>query len=304
MPQAKRSPHRDRSAVVRLTFRVQDGELWACDDEGRSRRLEAGRAAELIAWWEDSPSIRPRDGRTAAVLADLGQARMARPHPTGREVPAQANLDGASIPLGPLATEDSRALADVLERRHSSRVFAAASLPQIATVLMRSARVRDWTTVEDGYQASHRPAPSAGARHSFDLHLVAARHIDGLDPGEYLFNAVAGTLVRQDRPDLDPSELLDQIGDRLGSPSAPPAAIFLVGHLDRTLSRYPAGMSLAWRDAGSLLQTLHLCASDLGLRSCIIGTCALLLDEDAGPMIEMGCLALGGKPNRRSDGDA
>jgi SagB-type dehydrogenase family enzyme len=279
---------------VKLTFRVQDGELWACDDEGRSRRLNDSRAAELVAWWEGSPSTRPSDGRTAAVLADLGQARMARPHPTGRTVSAQVEVEGERIPLGGLTTPESSLLADLLEHRHSSRTFGPTTVVQLATLLMRSGRVRDLTTVEDGYQASHRPAPSAGGRHPFDLHLAVSHRVEGLSPSMYIFDAVTGTLVAQSQADVDPEELLSRIGDHLGAPAAPAAAIFLVGYLDRTLSRYPAGMSLAWRDAGALLQTLHLCATDLHLRSCIAGTCGLLHHEGQGPVVDMGCLALGG----------
>ena len=280
---------------MRLTFRVQDGELWACDDEGRSRRLNDSRTAELVAWWEGSPSIRPSDGRTAAVLADLGQARMARPHPTGRAVPAQVEVEGERIPLGGMTTTESTRLADLLDGRHSSRTFGPTTVAQLATLLMRSGRVRDLTTVEDGYQASHRPAPSAGGRHPFDLHLAVGHRVEGLSPGMYVFDAVAGALVVQSQADDIPEELLNRTGDHLGAPTAPAAAVFLVGYLDRTLSRYPAGMSLAWRDAGALLQTLHLCATDLHLRSCIVGTCGLLHHEGQGPVVDMGCLTLGGQ---------
>ena len=283
---------------MRLTVRLQDDELWACDDEGRSRRLDNTRAGELVAWWEGSPSVRPSDGRTAAVLSDLGQARMARPHPTGRAISAQAELDGERIPLGHLTTAESAQLAEILERRYSSRAFGPIELAQLATLLMRSSRLRDWTTVDDNYQASHRPIPSAGARHPFDLHLVVDRRVEGLEPGVYVFDAVTGALVAQREVSAVPEALLSRLGDHVGAPTAPAAAIFLVGHLDRTLSRYPAGMSLAWRDAGALLQTLHLCATDLHLRSCIAGTCGFLRDEARGPVVDMGCLALGGSPGR------
>lgn len=279
---------------MRLTFRVEDDELWACDDEGRSRRLDDARTAELIAWWEDAPSVRPPDGRTAAVLADLGQARFARPHPTGRTVPARVEHNGERIALGRLTTADSLPLAKVLENRHSARSFGSTTLAQVATLVMRSGRVREWTTVEDGYQATHRPTPSAGARHPFDLHLVAGRLVDDLDSGIYIFDAPAGALVRPRGAKVDPAALLNRLGDHLGAPTPPAAAVFLVGYIDRTLSRYPAGMSLAWRDAGALLQTLHLCATDLRLRSCIAGTCGFLYNQAEGPVIDMGCLALGG----------
>lgn len=278
---------------MRLTLRLQDDELWACDDEGRSRRLEHTQAEQLVAWWEQAPLVSPSDGTTAAVLADLGQARMARPHPTGRDVPAQVDLAGERIAVGPLASRESAPLAEVLERRHSARSFGPATLGQIGTILLRSGRVRDWTRVEDGYLASHRPSPSAGARHPFDLYLVAGRRVDALEAGIYEFDAVAAALVVQPSQ-VDPAGLLERLGERLAAPTLPAAAIFLVGHLDRTLSRYPAGMSLAWRDAGALLQTLHLCATDLGLRSCIAGTCGLLRDDSDGPIVDMGCLVLGG----------
>lgn len=276
---------------------MEDGELWACDDEGRARRLKASLVEELVAWWEQSPLMRQEDGQTAAVLADLGQARMARPHPTGRTVPAQVEMEGERIPLGTLTTDESRPLADVLGHRHSSRTFGPTTVTQLATLLMRSSRIRGLTTVEDGYQASHRPAPSAGGRHPCDLHVVVGHRVEGLGSGIYVFDAATGALVLQGQANTDSQELLGRIGDHLGAPVTPAAAIFLVGHLDRTLSRYPAGMSLAWRDAGVLLQTLHLCAADLRLRSCIAGVCGFLHHEARGPVVDMGCLALGGPPD-------
>lgn len=279
---------------MRLTFRIEGNELWACDDEGRSRRLDESHTEELIDWWEESRSAPPVDGRTAAILADLGQARMARPHPTGRTISAQTPIEGEKIRLGPLTLTESERLADLLERRHSSRTFGPTTIAQVATLLMRSGRVRDLTTADDGYQASRRPTPSAGGRHPFDLHLAISHRVEGLDAGMYVFDAVSGSLVAQNDGESPPEDLLTQIGDQLGSPNPPAAAIFLVGYLDRTLSRYPAGMSLAWRDAGALLQTLHLCATDLQLRSCIVGVCGTLHSEDPGPVIDMGCLALGG----------
>lgn len=123
---------------------------------------------------------------------------------------------------------------------------------------------------------------------------MVSRGVEGLDPGVYVFDAVAVSLVAQGEVDVDPEALLGRLRDHLGARTAPAAAIVLVGYLDRTLARYPAGMSLAWRDAGALLQTLHLCATDLRLPSCIVGTCGLLCDQAQGPVIDMGCLALGG----------
>lgn len=281
---------------MKLTFRLEDGELWACDDEGRSRRIDGLAAEQLAEWWEHAPRIEPQDARTAAVLADLGQARMARPHPTGRCPASQTALGGKRLLLGPLAASHSLPLADVLKRRHSAYTFGPLSLEPIATLLARTARVVDWTTTEDGYQATRRPTPSAGSRHPFDLHLVVGERVDGLGPGIYAVDPVQLGLVEVGRADTADT-LLVQLGDRIGSPQPPTAAVHLVAHLDRTLSRYPAGMSLVWRDAGVVLQTLHLVATDLGLASRIVGTCGVLVDTYDPSTVDTGCLALGGPPH-------
>jgi SagB-type dehydrogenase family enzyme len=281
---------------VKLTIRLEDGELLACDDRGQSRHLDPGLAPRLAASWEASPVVEPVDGRTAAVLADLGQARMVHPQPNSRAPSLRPPLSGERRPLGPLIAAPSLALADIFERRHSARSFGPATLAQVSTLLLRSARVRDWAIAENGYQATHRPAPSAGARHPFDLHVIVGQELQGLDAGEYAFDAVAGALVAGARSRDRTDGVLARVGEQLGAPSPPPSAIFLIADLDRTLSRYPGGMSLIWRDAGALLQTLHLCATDLGLSSCIAGTCGVLCDDAVESMVDMGCLAFGGPP--------
>ncbi|MGW0454524.1 hypothetical protein [Gordonia sputi] len=75
----------------------------------------------------------------------------------------------------------------------------------------------------------------------------------------------------------------------------PPAAVFVVADPALTLSRYPLGDSLLWREAGALLMLLHLAATDIGLGSCVVGTTGLLLDDmpyEDGPL-DLGCVCLG-----------
>lgn len=281
---------------MNLTFRVEDGVLWACDDEGQSRRVCDSKVDALYEWWAHAPSQEPFDGRTAAVLADLGQARSVRPVSNSRAVSAFPALKGEKIALGPLALPESQRFSDVLRSRHSARIFGSVSLSAIATLLVRCARLQDAKTVNDGYDASHRPVPSAGGRHPFEVLLLSDARVECLEAGVYALNPVDCTLTAHPQDEFSAELILGRIGERLGSPSPPPAAICLVAHLDRTLSRYPSGMSLIWRDAGALLQTLHLCAVDLSLRSCVVGTCGLLRDDQKGPIIDMGLLAFGGQP--------
>ena len=278
---------------MNLSFRVQGDAVWASDDEGNSRRIDDSKAAELREWWERAPSAHPDDGLTAAVLTDLGQAHRARPRPTGRKVDAFVESGHRGSALGPMVSTESRSLAEILLIRRSERLFGPTSLSALATLLLRSGRLRDWTTAEDGYVATHRPTPSAGARHPFELLLMAGEGISGLEPGAYQFDPLRCALRTTSQGQLSSEAFLELLGERLDSSALPPAAVCLVGHLDRTLSRYPSGMSLVWRDAGALLQTLHLCAVDLGLRSCVVGTCGILYEEP-GPTVDMGCLAIGG----------
>jgi SagB-type dehydrogenase family enzyme len=144
---------------------------------------------------------------------------------------------------------------------------------------------------DDGYVNTHRPAPSAGARHPLDLHLLAA-DVDGLPPGAWRFDPVRCDLVGTS---LAYKRALGTLGKVLDS-NVPPAAVVLVAHLDRTLARYPTGMSLVWRDAGALLSVLQLCATDAGLASCIAGTCGVMADRTAERVLDVGALLLGRTP--------
>jgi len=54
------------------------------------------------------------------------------------------------------------------------------------------------------------------------------------------------------------------------------ALVLLVAQFERTLSRYPAGAALVWRDAGVVAMALHLQATAAGLRSTILATAGLL----------------------------
>lgn len=73
----------------------------------------------------------------------------------------------------------------------------------------------------------------------------------------------------------------------------PGGAIFVIARFDRTLSRYPAGSSLVWRDAGVMLATLHLCATDVGLDSCIIGLAGAVVLDEKQMVADLGALAVG-----------
>jgi len=190
--------------------------------------------------------------------------------------------------MGELAQDTSDAFASVLARRRSVRACAPPTLGALATVLIRCLRVVEWRSEPNGYVTSHRPVPSAGARHPIDIHLLAAE-VDGLASGAWLFDPLTCELVRttgEHEPAL-------QVLGRIVGEHKPPAAVVAVAHLDRTLSRYPDGLSLVWRDAGALLATLHLCATDVGLASCIVGATGVVRCDPTTSAVDLGSMIVG-----------
>jgi SagB-type dehydrogenase family enzyme len=158
-------------------------------------------------------------------------------------------------------------------------------------MLVRCLRVIDWAEGADGYVQTHRPTPSAGARHPIDVHLLA-HDVEGLPGGAWRFDALTCELVATS---ADHDATLERLGSIVGR-AAPPSALLAVAHLDRTLSRYPDGLSLLWRDAGALLATLHLCATDLGLASCIVGATGVMMDDITLAEVDVGALIVGAPP--------
>jgi SagB-type dehydrogenase family enzyme len=277
--------------MTALTVRVEGQDVVASDDEGRTVRLDGRLADSLQEAWRRASPPRGAGQATAAALGAIGEARAMRPR-EAREAPAwRTPLDGARVALGPLSHDASRPLAEVLARRRSERAWSPPALTDVATVLVRAARVASWAQASDGYVSSHRPAPSAGARHPLDLHFLAGQ-VDGLVSGTYVFDPVGCELVLADEP---PDGLLTELGQIVGAADPPPAAVVAVAHAERTLSRYPGGLSLVWRDAGALLGTLHLCCSDVGLASCLVGSCGVVVNERSPLVVDVGCLLFGAR---------
>jgi SagB-type dehydrogenase family enzyme len=160
-------------------------------------------------------------------------------------------------------------------------------LDQLAAVLVAGLAVQREADADDGYLRTWRPVPSAGGRHPIDV-LVVGGEIDGLDAGAWWFDAWSSELIRETAVDV--GTVLRAVGDALVT-GPPPVALVAVATPARTLDRYPLGMSLLWRDAGALLQTLHLLAADIGLGSCIVGTAGIAMHTDR--QVDVGALAIG-----------
>jgi SagB-type dehydrogenase family enzyme len=272
-----------------LTLRLDDGGVAASDDEGLTVRLPEDLASRLTDAFALACETQPTDQLSAATRAALAEARTAAPLVADATPPSwRASHDGERLRIGELVQHESRPLSDVLARRCSKRTWNPPTLASLATIVVRCTRVIQWIEAPDGYTSTHRPVASAGARHPFELYLLAGQ-VDGLAPGAWHFDALSCDLIATEMPC---AQVLARLGEVVGA-DTPPAALVAVAHLDRTLSRYPAGLSLLWRDAGALLATLQLCASDIRLASCITGTCGVFVDDEDRRELDVGALLVG-----------
>jgi SagB-type dehydrogenase family enzyme len=196
--------------------------------------------------------------------------------------------------LGP-----TRPFADVLAARHSTRTFDSVDVGLLGTVLARAALTRRQWKGEDGFPESSRPAASAGGRHPLAL-VVIAHEVTGLSPGAWVLDPDRAVLRHTHQDSITIDRATAAVGAALRTSIPPPAIVFAVANPARTLSRYSTGMSLVWRDTGTLLATLELAATDLGLASCIVGTCGVLFTPSNAPegLVDTGALAVGGNEDQ------
>ena len=275
-----------------------DGTVVITNRDGVTRFAEGSSAQELVAAIGSSfdASQGPESSSaTAAAVAFLTEAKSVRPHLGSSAEPVAHPISGNRVRLGRLARDlPSRPLADVLASRRSSRHFSGSiRLAEVAALLVRVHRVQLACVADGGWLRTWRPVPSAGGRHPIELRVSVAE-VDGLDRGAWVFDPVRCDLLRDESSDPASDQAVARAHGVIARDrdSVAAATVWTVAHFARTVSRYPTGASLVWRDAGVVLETLHLTASDLGLASCIVGTTGLLVDSP-GPICDLGCVLIG-----------
>jgi SagB-type dehydrogenase family enzyme len=238
-----------------------------------------------------------------AFALQLTQARKCVPRPSeltpltdGRSATAE------SLSLGVVQPRPPSPLEELLASRRSERTMGPVPLEDVARLLHSVCAVHFSRRGPQGLE-SYRAHPSAGARHPLDL-VLYAHAVVGLSPGAWLLDAWAMKLTR-----LDVHVDMGRVVAALRTPGPPPLTLFACASADRTLTRYPDGATLVWRDAGVFLGYLHLAAFDMGHASCIVGTSGVVGNVCALPgAVDVGALALGsrttadGSAHDRSDG--
>lgn len=236
-------------------------------------------SAPALASFEEAEGAKPLEVNDGAIVD------IARRVP----IPNESDL----VALGPEVRKGSRPLDEVLEARRSRRWLTRPDLGDLATLLVRSGRVVSWSYDGRGLELSLRPYPSAGALHPLTVELLASE-VTRLDPGSWMFDPMRCSLVRTGRTQCEVDDALGAIALAAATEPAP-AALVILANPAKTLSRYPQGTSLIWRETGALLATLHLVATDLGLASSIIGTSGVLdrFRPTEFPFVDVGALIVG-----------
>lgn len=265
-------------------------------DDGRSKLLDPAQVLafhQLLQRILDSPTTWVSNELTAGGAAGLAEASLARPMETNWQLPGPVEAQEAESLQLASDVKSSKPFNQLVAERRSTRRMGPCTLPQLARVLTGAYAVLDEAAATDGYRISHRPVPSAGGRHPFRL-IVASWRVAGLRSGFWEFDARARTL-RKWETETSLHAVIGRICDAGDIPTGPAAVIFPLCELARTLKRYPMGATLAWRDAGALTLMLHLCATDIGLASCIIGTSGLVAkaDIEGNAVQDLGALAVG-----------
>ncbi len=184
--------------------------------------------------------------------------------------------------------------ASVVAKRRSTRRFRPPELDQVGLIVARSGLTQHSARDFAGAPIAQRPAPSAGARHPLAL-VVLAHNVINLPAGAWVLDPDAAVL----RPAMYSPDAVHRalaaLSDALHRTELPPAAVMAVGRPGATLSRYPDGISLLWREVGALLMLVHLAATDIGLKSCLVGTCGVLhpVSGDPSALVDLGAVVLG-----------
>jgi SagB-type dehydrogenase family enzyme len=278
-----------------LTIRLDGEDATVSGDDGESWTLSGRQAIEVRRICSETstgsgPSVSPLSAAALGTLAEASAIRTVAA-PEGSSLVEDAACGTVECRVGGLELMHSRALRVILLERQSARAYDPPTLPELATVLVRAGRVRGWRETPEQMQEQTRALPSAGACYPIELEVVTGG-IAGLTAGRWTFDA-ARCVLRRLEVSSDPGQLIGSLEERGFDVARGHTAIITVAHFDRTLRRYPNGASLVWRDAGVALAGLHLCATDIGLASCILADVAPVRGHQPYGPVDVGALLLG-----------
>jgi SagB-type dehydrogenase family enzyme len=226
--------------------------------------------------------IHSTEGRQANPLGGLyPYADVMAPPPAVRP-----RWPGKAIDLGKFVASPSQQpspVARLLRERHSTRDFddgKPITLAELSRFLDGAARVHSkWKSTVDlgdgnGPEVDYaaRPYPAGGSAYELELYLAVA-NCEGLPRGFYHYDADRHALVPIGAGTAELGALFASAKFAMDAPAAPQILITIAARFDRVSWKYSSiAYSLVLKDAGVLIQTLYLMATDLQLGGCAIGS--------------------------------
>ncbi len=243
-------------------LRVNEGDgnlvLWDFHDLVFHTRSTEGRQANPV-------------GSTFAYAGVVSPLPAVRPPWPGRKI--DLRKFATSDPLSPFAA--------LLRERHSIRDFDdqhPITLAELAQFLDSAARVlSEWKSSansESGPEITYstRPYPSAGSAYELELYL-AVSNCEGLARGLYHYDA-GGHALAEIAVSAQQLQAISAAAVFAMDASGPPQVLITIAaRFGRISWKYSSiAYALILKDVGSLLQTLYLTATDMGLGGCAVGT--------------------------------
>jgi SagB-type dehydrogenase family enzyme len=255
---ASDTPSQLEAAVTKL---LNLGFLEEVDNLGRACRgsSEYWLPAELAVHRRSNRGgFRENELKASGELAPSG---LCGSNEVGVALPAPARVAGA--------------LTEVLSKRRSVRRYGrgGVSSSELSAVLYHSARVAEVGTHPLLGEQVLRPFASGGARGEVEVYVVA-NCVDGIDRGVYHFDARRHTLAARRRVDANQRALNAWLQvAAAGQPNRdPPVILILTAVFARVMWKYRGNaLAVIYKNVGSLIQTVYLVATAVGLAPCAIG---------------------------------
>jgi oxazoline/thiazoline dehydrogenase len=217
--------------------------------------------------------VASREGRDAIPLG--GTYRFTDRFPAPPAIKPPMSAESITLPRPDLASITARSdrLAAIMDRRCSGRSYAdePIGLEALSEFLFRVARITQVFSGGD-QELMSRPFPSGGSIHEIEFYLAVGA-CRGLDPGLYGYRGLEHALERLPNTADGARRLLAGSQKAMGSDGPPQVLVVLACRLPRFAWKY---QSMAYRvilmNAGVVIQTMYLVATDMGLVGCANGS--------------------------------
>ena len=269
------------SSTVHLLELLLDSQILLKLDAKDGQGLRVNEGDGNLVLWDFHDLVfhtRSTEGRQAnPVGAAFTYAGIVPPSPAVRPPWAGSKIDLRKFS----SPEPNSRFPKLLRERHSTRDFDdknPVTLGELAQFLDATARVvSEWKSEPyfeggSGVTYSTRPYPSAGSAYELELYLTVA-NCDGLARGLYHYDAGSHALVAISASPQQLQAHLAAAQFAMDAPGQPQILITIAARFGRVSWKYSSiAYSLILKDVGSLIQTLYLAATDMGLGGCAIGS--------------------------------